>query len=90
MGIFGRIFFGRIVPLVVVITAIFVGWVSMSPMAYGVIFATFGPLLEGRLPPVFFGHGKMVGTPPVPDDMMPQPRPKNELFRTLPGDYKMF
>ena len=31
----------------------------------------------------------MTGTPPVPDDMMPLPRPKNELFLELPGGYRM-
>jgi len=86
---FARIFFGRIIPLLVVVAAIFVRWLITSPMAFGTLFATTVPLLHGRLPPTVVGHGKMVGTPPVPDDMIPQPRPENELFRILPGGYKM-
>lgn len=31
----------------------------------------------------------MKGTPLVPDDMSPQPRPSNEQFLDLPGGYKM-
>jgi diketogulonate reductase-like aldo/keto reductase len=86
---FARIVFRRIVPVLVLIAAIFVGWLSTTPMAFGVLFATVLPILEGRLPPVIFGHGKMVGTPPVPDDMTPEPRPDNEVFQVLPGGYKM-
>ena len=46
--------------------------------------------MKGILPPTIVGHGKMKGTPPVPvpDDLMPQPRPEGELFLELPGGYK--
>lgn len=84
-----RIFCTRILPFLVVGVAIFLGWLSTSPMAWAKVFATVMPLSAGRLPPTLVGHGRMKGTPPVPDDMMPQPRPKNEIFRSLPGGYKM-
>ena len=41
--------------------------------------------MKGIPPPAIFGHGKMKGTPPVPDDLSPQPRPNDEMFLTLPG-----
>jgi 2,5-diketo-D-gluconate reductase A len=31
----------------------------------------------------------MVGTPPVPDDMLPEPRPENEMIIELAGGYQM-
>mmetsp|Transcript_30585 Transcript_30585/g.61976 ORF Transcript_30585/g.61976 Transcript_30585/m.61976 type:complete len:392 (-) Transcript_30585:57-1232(-) len=86
---FVRILFGRVIPIIVVAAAIFVGWLSTAPLAWGKFFATVMPLTAGRLPPTIVGHGRMEGTPPVPDDMMPQPRPLNEMFQTLPGGYKM-
>eukprot|EP00536_Pseudo-nitzschia_multiseries_P012972 jgi/Psemu1/320374/estExt_fgenesh1_pm.C_5270002 len=41
----------------------------------------------GYLPPALFGHGKLGAkeTPPVPADLLPQPRPEGELFATLAG-----
>lgn len=41
---------------------------------------------EMELPPTLVGHGRMKGTPPVPDDMRPVSRPKKELFLTLPSE----
>lgn len=87
--VIARIVLGRIVPLLVLLAAIFVGWLSTNPLAFGYVFATIIPVLDRRLPPTIFGHGKMVGTPPVPDDLTPEPRPEKELFQVLPGDYKM-
>jgi hypothetical protein len=34
-----------------------------------------------------YAKGKMLGTPEVPDDMLPQPRPLNEMFVDLPGGH---
>ncbi|CAJ1966692.1 unnamed protein product [Cylindrotheca closterium] len=88
MGI-ASIVFGRIVPVLVLLVAIFLGWFATVPMAPGIFFAIMGPAFEKKLPPVLFGHGKMKGTPPVPDDMMPEPRPANEMFQILPSGDKM-
>jgi len=65
-----------------------VGWFASHEVPLGVFFATVIPLSKGLLPPSIVGHGKMKGTPEVPDDLMPQPRPEDELFLDLPGGYK--
>lgn len=92
MGIANSIFrlvFARLIPLLVLSTAIFIGWLNLSPVPEGKFFALIIPILKGIWPPIIVGHGKMVGTPPVPLDMMPQPRPENEMFLELPGGYQM-
>ncbi|KAL7553498.1 hypothetical protein ACHAWF_018036 [Thalassiosira exigua] len=86
---FARVCCGRILPLAVAGVAAFLGWLRTQPHAWGVVFATLSPLLEGRAPPLLVGHGKMEGTPPVPDDLSPAPRPANEAFATLPGGHRM-
>lgn len=53
------------------------------------MFATIIPALKGVWPPTIVGHGKMLGTPDVPGDLLPEPRPANELFLDLPGGYKI-
>ncbi|KAL9188846.1 hypothetical protein ACHAXT_007224 [Thalassiosira profunda] len=75
----------RVVPGIVVATALAIGWICNHPVPLGRFFATLVPLMKGILPPQIVGHGKMKGTPPVPDDLLPQPRPENELFLELPG-----
>lgn len=81
-----RIFCTRIVPIFIICIAIFVGWLSKGEVAMGRLFATLIPLVKGVLPPTIVGHGKMSGTPPVPDDMMPEPRPEKEsLIRLVSG-----
>lgn len=80
---------GRIITALVLLIAIFLGWLRTYKPAYGVIFATVSPLLEGYAPPLLVGHGRMTGTEEIPDDMMPSPRPENELFASLPGGYKL-
>lgn len=84
-----RILGTRLLPVLVVLLAIFVGWLSQHEQPLGLFFATIFPIFKGQLPSTIFGHGSMTGTPPVPDDMMPLPRPKNELFLELPGGYQM-
>lgn len=74
----------RLVPVLVMGVAIFVGWLSQAEIFEGRFFATVIPLGMGVPPPSIIGHGKMKGTPPVPDDMMPLPRPEKELFLRLP------
>ena len=82
-----RILFSRILPAIVFLVAIFIGWLTRFEHPLGVVFATVFPLMNGKLPATIVGHGKMQGTPEVPVDLMPQPRPANEMFLTLPGDY---
>jgi diketogulonate reductase-like aldo/keto reductase len=79
----------RIVPTLIILCAICLGWLSQQELPLGVIFATFFPLRDGLMPPTIFGHGFMNGTPPVPEDMIPRPRPSNELFKILPGGFKI-
>lgn len=81
--------FGRVITGIVLLIAIFLGWVRTYKPAYGIIFATISPLLEGYAPPLLVGHGRMEGTPPVPDDLKPSVRPENELFAPLPGGYQL-
>lgn len=78
----------RIIPGMVVVIAAAIGWFASHEVPMGRFFATVVPLMKGVLPPTIIGHGKMKGTPPVPDDLMPQPRQENELFLDLPGHYK--
>jgi diketogulonate reductase-like aldo/keto reductase len=81
MGIKGVLVW-RIIPgLVVAIAAAVIS--HDFPLAF--IFATVIPLSKGTLPPSLVGHGKMKGTPEVPTDLVPRPRPKDELFLDLPG-----
>jgi diketogulonate reductase-like aldo/keto reductase len=85
-----RIVFMRILPVVVALVAIFLGWCHLDESVpwEGRFFAVLMPLLKGYLPPALFGHGVHLGskmTPPVPSSMEPQPRPEDELFFDLPG-----
>jgi diketogulonate reductase-like aldo/keto reductase len=70
-------------------TALFIGWLNREIIPEGRLFAFTVPLAKGVMPPCVVGHGKMVGTPPVPDDMMPEPRPEHEMFLELPGGHQM-
>jgi hypothetical protein len=66
--------------------AIPLGWFASHELPLGLFFAAVIPLMQRKLPATIIGHGKMVGTPPVPDDLLPQPRPAHELFLALPGN----
>jgi diketogulonate reductase-like aldo/keto reductase len=85
MGIKGFIVW-KILPVIVVVIAGISSFLLSQEFPLGFTLATIFPLLQGHLPPTIFGHGKMVGTPEVPDDLMPQPRPQNEMFLDLPGE----
>lgn len=78
----------RIIPGIVLALASVVGWFASHEFPVAAVFATVIPLSKGILPPTIVGHGKMEGTPKVPDDLAPQSRPENELFLDLPGGYK--
>lgn len=80
---------GRLLPAAFLFLAVSIGWLSRSEVPAGKFFATVIPLMSGTLPPSIVGHGKMSGTPVVPDDMMPQPRPDNEILLDLPSGDKL-
>lgn len=79
----------RILPVTSLALACFIGYVSQHEIPIGLLFAIFAPISKGVLPSHIFGHGKMKGTPQVPDDLSPQPRPEKEMFLSLPGGYQM-
>ena len=80
---FASILFGRILPAAIVALALIVGWFASHELPMGTFFATVIPLMQHHLPATIVGHGKMKGTPDVPDDLLPQPRPEKELFFSL-------
>ena len=80
-----KIVFGYILPSVVFTLAITVGWLQTHRLPLGTFFTVLVPALKGYIPPYFAGHGKMIGTPSVPDDMSPLSRPEHETFVTLQG-----
>jgi diketogulonate reductase-like aldo/keto reductase len=79
----------RIIPGLAVAIAAAAGFFLSHEFPFAFIFATVVPLSYGVLPPSVVGHGKMRGTPEVPSDLMPLPRPKDELFLDLPGGGKL-
>eukprot|EP00527_Entomoneis_sp_CCMP2396_P006113 CAMPEP_0198145582 /NCGR_PEP_ID=MMETSP1443-20131203/24435_1 /TAXON_ID=186043 /ORGANISM="Entomoneis sp., Strain CCMP2396" /LENGTH=381 /DNA_ID=CAMNT_0043809271 /DNA_START=8 /DNA_END=1153 /DNA_ORIENTATION=- len=84
-----KIIFARILPVIVLLVSVLVGWLQTQRIPMGTLFVLVIPALKGYWPPVLVGHGNMVGTPPVPEDMKPAPRPENELFQVLSGGYKI-
>lgn len=84
-----KIIFKRILPVIVAVAAISMGFLINHELPAGLFFATLIPLMKFQLPPSIVGHGHMEGTPPVPDNMVPQPRPAGESFLKLPGGKKM-
>jgi diketogulonate reductase-like aldo/keto reductase len=71
--------------LIVLLFASLIGWSATKEIPEGNMFATLIPLMQGSLPQTIFGSYVPPLTPPVPDDMMPLPRPTNEQFITLSG-----
>lgn len=81
--------FCKVLPYTILfLAALFTGWCSEhnTPMWEGKFFAALYPVMNGHLPPIMVGSGKMEGTPEVPQNMLPQPRPANELFLPLRGN----
>jgi aldehyde reductase len=89
LGSFVRLIFTRLIPFVVISLALLIGWLRLAPVPEGKFFATIIPAVNGVWPPTIVGHGKMTGTPEVPDDMLPEPRPEHELSLDLPGGFKI-
>lgn len=80
-----KILFARILPILIGFIAIFIGWLNTKMIPEGAMFATIIPLFKGQLPATIFGPYANPLTPPVPDDLIASPRPKNEMFLNLPG-----
>ena len=89
IGFVLKLLFGRLVPAFVLLIAIFIGWCNLEPdyPFEARLFVFIVPLVKGYLPPILMGDGKLGAkmTPPVPEDLTPQPRPEGELFATLEG-----
>ena len=79
----------RILPSIALAVACFFGYLLQHETPLGLLFAIVVPITKGILPPHIVGHGKMKGTPEVPDDLSPQPRPEKEMFLPLPGGFQM-
>ena len=62
-----------------------IAWCSTTPIPEGTLFATVIPLMQGSPPQTLFGSLVKPSTPPVPDEMKPLPRPKNERMVALAG-----
>jgi diketogulonate reductase-like aldo/keto reductase len=73
----------------VAVVAVALGWVLSTPIPEGTIFATVIPLVNKKLPGTIFGDWAEPGTPPVPADVKPSPRPKHELFLPMPSGAQM-
>ncbi|KAJ1496318.1 NADP-dependent oxidoreductase domain-containing protein [Baffinella frigidus] len=70
-----RLLFCRLLPLLVVLLAVLVGYIAQSPSPVGTVFwLAAQPMLLS-----------FTATPPVPADMRPLPRPEGEVFRPLLG-----
>ena len=79
----------RVLPVLVVFLAMFIGWLSTKEIPEGTMFATVIPLMKGHLPTTIFGPYATPLTPSVPDDFEALPRPTNEMFLNLPGGERM-
>jgi diketogulonate reductase-like aldo/keto reductase len=77
----------RLVPLGVLLLAVFVGWLQRFDIPEGAVFEMIYTLQKGQLPYHIFGQG-YVSTPPVPDDMRPLTPSDKATFLTLPGGDK--
>ncbi len=83
----------KILPSIILVIAAFIGWICNHDVPFGRFFATLIPLMKGIMPPSIVGHGKMSGTPPVPDDLRPSFDSISEnkgMFLTLPGTNDKF
>jgi hypothetical protein len=78
-------FFYRLLPFIVLVLSVFIGWMAQHELPLGVFFATIIPISKGYLPPTLFGAYSTPLTAAIPDDLKPSPRPEGEMFLTLPG-----
>jgi diketogulonate reductase-like aldo/keto reductase len=80
-----RFLFTRLVPLLVLMLAVLLGWVGTFPNPEGTLFSMVYPILKGRIPPVISGGFKDCPVEPLPADLQLDPRPAKETFVRLPG-----
>ena len=85
----GSIVCKRILPGILLSLAIVIGFFVRHDRPLGLFFATVIPLMKGIMPPSIVGHGKMKGTPQIPETQGIEPRPAKEQFLLLPGGYQM-
>lgn len=76
---------GGVLPAIVILLALIMGWFASQELPMGTFFATVVPLLKGVMPPTIVGHGKMKGTPQVPDSQLVEARPVQETFVNVAG-----
>ena len=80
----------RVLPVLVVFLAMFIGWLSTKEIPEGTMFATVMPLMRKDIcRTTIFGPYATPLTPGVPDDFEALPRPTNEMFLNLPGGERM-
>lgn len=85
-GTFGFLF-RRVIPLLVLLTALLLGFLSKQEEPEGFFFAAFFPLMNKRLPPIMFGHGRLSDmVPEIPSDAVAMPPPPGMTYLSLPGD----
>ncbi|CAE8687751.1 unnamed protein product [Polarella glacialis] len=92
MGFCGKmchLLFMRLLPILVVAVAAFIGWLGSQEVPEGTFFATLIPVLGGYLPPPITGPWTTPGTKEVPADLAPVPRPVGEILLKLPGGSQM-
>ncbi|CAE8592816.1 unnamed protein product [Polarella glacialis] len=92
MGFCGKmchLLFMRLLPILVVVVAAFIGWLGSQEVPEGTFFATLIPVLGGYLPPPITGPWTTPGTKEVPADLAPVPRPVGEILLKLPGGSQM-
>ena len=73
------------------VLAVFVGFLSTTPIPMGTLFAVVIPLANGVLPAALFGEpsADSLSVPPVPDSLEPASRPQGEMFLELPSGARM-
>lgn len=81
------LFCTKILPLILIAIAIFVGWLRTFPIPEGVLFSMVYPITKGYIPPVISGGYGKTPVVEVPDDYKSAllDRPGNEMFVNLKG-----
>lgn len=84
-GFLARLLCTRLVPLLVLGIAIFVGWLHRQPNPEATFFTMVYPALKGYVPPVWSGGFPESPVEPLPLQVVVEPRPHREQFVLLPG-----
>ncbi|CAB9508336.1 Deoxymugineic acid synthase 1 [Seminavis robusta] len=81
-----RILLLWVVPLKILLMAIFIGWLNTFPIPEGTLFTMVYPLTKGLLPTVWTGGYKDCPIPPLPEHSEEKmPPPHHTSYVTLPG-----